>query len=124
MPRKPNKPCSYTGCPELCEGRYCDKHQREMDIEYDRSNRPYKKLYKTGKWQKLRRQVLANHPLCKVCKINGRIIKATVVDHINPHKGDEKLFYDIENLQSLCKSCHDSKTAKEDGRWKLRVYTY
>jgi len=44
-----------------------------------------------------------------------RVAPATVVDHIEPHKGDEELFYDINNLQSLCKSCHDRKTAKEDG---------
>ncbi|RKL63248.1 hypothetical protein DXT63_07535 [Thermoanaerobacteraceae bacterium SP2] len=25
---------------------------------------------------------------------------------------------DINNLQSLCKCCHDSKTAREDGRWE------
>ncbi|WP_327198035.1 HNH endonuclease [Sporanaerobacter acetigenes] len=29
------------------------------------------------------------------------------VDHIEPHKGNEDLFYDINNLQSLCKSCHE-----------------
>ncbi|NMA84113.1 MAG: HNH endonuclease [Epulopiscium sp.] len=51
------------------------------------------------------------------CKVHQRewienIIVA--VDHIKPHKGNEDLFYDINNLQSLCKSCHDRKTAKED----------
>jgi 5-methylcytosine-specific restriction protein A len=50
----------------------------------------------------------------------------TVVDHIKPHKGDEELFYDINNLQPLCKCCHDRKTAKEDSRWgqKGEVYNY
>jgi 5-methylcytosine-specific restriction protein A len=32
---------------------------------------------------------------------------ATVVDHKIPHKGDETLFFDPENLQSLCKPHHD-----------------
>ena len=32
---------------------------------------------------------------------------AAVVDHKIPHKGDETLFFDPENLQSLCKPHHD-----------------
>ncbi|MGI6721758.1 MAG: HNH endonuclease [Anaerovoracaceae bacterium] len=31
-----------------------------------------------------------------------------------PHRGDQKLFWDRSNWQSLCKSCHDSKTMTED----------
>ncbi len=56
--------------------------------------------------------------------LEERITLATVVDHIKPHKGDERLFFDINNLQPLCKPCHDRKTAKEDGRWRRKVYTY
>lgn len=33
---------------------------------------------------------------------------ATVVDHIVPHGGDLKLFWDVKNWQPLCKKCHDS----------------
>lgn len=40
---------------------------------------------------------------------------ASVVDHIVPHKGDQKLFWRRSNWQSLCKRCHDVKTATEDG---------
>ncbi|WP_144469068.1 HNH endonuclease signature motif containing protein, partial [Bacillus pumilus] len=32
-----------------------------------------------------------------------------------PHKGDKKLFWDSSNWQPLCASCHNRKTAKEDG---------
>ena len=38
-----------------------------------------------------------------------------MVDHIIPHKGDEALFWDEDNLQSLCTPCHNQKTAREDG---------
>ena len=44
----------------------------------------------------------------------GRYTKATVVDHIQPHRGDPKLFWDQSNWQSLCKRCHDKKTGLED----------
>jgi len=29
------------------------------------------------------------------------------VDHIIPHKGDESLFWDPGNRQSLCTNCHN-----------------
>lgn len=122
MPRKPLKPCKFPGCPELTEGNYCEAHQREK--ESYRSSRPYKHLYNSIHWQRLRKQVLNQQPLCVECMKVKRIAPATVVDHIKPHKGNEKLFFDINNLQPLCKSCHDRKTAKEDGRWKRKVYTY
>lgn len=44
----------------------------------------------------------------------GEMVKATVVDHIIPHRGDQKLFWDQRNWQSLCKQCHDRKTLTED----------
>jgi len=40
---------------------------------------------------------------------------ATLTDHIVPHKGDMKLFWDTDNHQSGCDDCHNVKTAREDG---------
>jgi 5-methylcytosine-specific restriction protein A len=45
----------------------------------------------------------------------GDTTAANVVDHIKPHKGDQALFWCRDNWQSLCKRCHDYKTATEDG---------
>ncbi|WP_338080605.1 HNH endonuclease signature motif containing protein [Cohnella luojiensis] len=45
----------------------------------------------------------------------GRVVAATVVDHIKPHKGNKILFWDKNNWQPLCKQHHDRKTAIEDG---------
>ena len=42
-----------------------------------------------------------------MCMQSGRWTRATVVDHIKEHKGDESLFFDLSNTQSLCIQCHD-----------------
>ena len=47
--------------------------------------------------------------------MQGRAVPATDVDHIRPHKGNEDLMWDEENLQALCHACHSRKTAAEDG---------
>ena len=39
MPRKPKKPCSYPGCPELTDGRYCEKHQKQENARYEKYDR-------------------------------------------------------------------------------------
>lgn len=38
----------------------------------------------------------------------------TVVDHIVPHRGDQKLFWDRGNWQPLCEHHHNVKTMTED----------
>ena len=70
--------------------------------------RPWRHLYKRKAWYRLRHHQLQNEPLCQFCKKAGRSVAAQIVDHIVPHKGDDELFHDPHNLQSLCKTCHDS----------------
>lgn len=77
-------------------------------------NKPFKHLY-GSQWQKIRAMVLRAQPLCVTCEAEGQLTVATVVDHIQDHKGDTALFYDRENLQSLCKRHHDIKTAQTAG---------
>jgi 5-methylcytosine-specific restriction protein A len=60
------------------------------------------------KWQQAREGYLRKHPLCAECERRGLVVAATVVDHIIPHRGDMVLFWDTNNWQSLCKTCHDS----------------
>jgi 5-methylcytosine-specific restriction protein A len=66
-------------------------------------------------WQKARPSFLAEHPLCEACTAAGEVTEATVVDHRTPHKGDQKLFWDQSNWCALCESCHNRKTATENG---------
>lgn len=115
MPNKAKRLCSYPGCYKICDGRYCEKHANTPETKY-RDNRESASMRGyDGKWRKARLAYLAKHPLCVKCKEAGKLVAATVVDHIVPHKGDYKLFWDSENWQPLCKECHDIKTASEDG---------
>lgn len=66
------------------------------------------KWYKTANWYRLRHKALSREPLCRFCKKKGIITAGNTVDHIQPHKGDMSKFFDIMNLQVLCKKCHSS----------------
>lgn len=43
-----------------------------------------------------------------MCRAKGLVYAANVCDHVVPHHGDPKLFWDSTNLQSLCAGCHDA----------------
>ena len=76
-------------------------------------NRPaWYKWYFKPRWKALRAAQLHMQPNCMRC---GE--KAQVVDHRISHKGREEFFYNADNLTSLCKRCHDSKTAREDSNF-------
>jgi len=63
----------------------------------------------TYRWQQFSAAYLMEHPLCSA---PGCLNPATVVDHVIPHRGDDRLFWDYGNLASLCKLCHDRKTGR------------
>lgn len=114
MPRRPKVPCKHPGCAELVEpgARYCEKHKALHPEEVrSASRRGYGR-----RWQKASRAFLQSHPLCAKCMKEGRYVRATVVDHIIAHRGDQKLFWDQSNWQALCKMHHDQKTGREDSR--------
>ncbi len=67
------------------------------------------------RWQRESKLHLKKYPLCAECLRGGRTTAATLVDHIEPHKGDMKKFWNRKNWQSMCDPCHNIKTAKEDG---------
>ena len=60
------------------------------------------------RWQAYRERYLRDNPLCIMHQRLGKTVAAEVVDHILPHKGDHKLFWNPANHQPLCKACHDS----------------
>jgi 5-methylcytosine-specific restriction endonuclease McrA len=57
--------------------------------------------------------------LCVMCKREGRLTPATVVDHTTPHEGDQSLIWDTANWQSLCAPRHNrDKQREERGRFQ------
>lgn len=73
-------------------------------------------LYDTKRWKALRLYHLGVEPLCRLCKQSEKIVTACIVDHVIPHKGNLDLFWDDENLQSLCKTCHDVTKQRQEHR--------
>jgi 5-methylcytosine-specific restriction protein A len=47
-----------------------------------------------------------------MCAARGRITAAVLVDHIKPIR-DGGAILDDDNLQSLCRACHDAKTVED-----------
>ena len=108
MPKAPKRPCRHPGCPNLCEkGVYCSQH---MVFSSDRMRGGADARGYNAEWRRARKAFLQKHPLCAECGKAGKLTPATVVDHIIPHRGNKRLFWDEHNWQPLCKDCHDRKT--------------
>lgn len=116
MPRKARKPCKHQGCPKLTDSFNCEEHQALHPSRPSASSRGY-----NSKWQRVSKSYLRKHPLCVMCRADGKLVTATVVDHIIPHRGKSELMWNEMNWQALCKPCHDKKTWTED---KTPMYEY
>jgi 5-methylcytosine-specific restriction protein A len=111
-----NRPCAHPGCPQITTKRYCDKHERQHRRERDQcQSHQGKRLYNDRRWRAYRASYLREHPLCAECQLQGRIVPATRADHIIPHNGEYELFWAADNHQALCETCHNRKTASNDG---------
>ena len=76
-----------------------------MNDKYE-NNKESKKLYNSANWKNLRNRKLDINPLCEVCDDFNFL----EIDHIIDHCGNEKVFFDIENLRTLCKPHHSKKS--------------
>lgn len=72
------------------------------------------------RWGKARATFLSRYPLCVMCSREGRTAEATVVDHIQPHREDPKLFWDKNNWQPLCKAHHDITKQRAEKTGQMR----
>lgn len=113
--------CGAPGCNAITNGSYyCPKHKALADkkrAEHDKEwgkraarteSSQWHSMYESERWRTLRKEFLSKYPKCFVCGA-----KATIADHIVPHRGNVELFYNESNLQPMCWSCHSKKTQAE-----------
>ena len=116
MPRSAPTPCRHPACSAVLDKPgYCDLHRPQVHRDYGRARRGFDTevgFYQSTRWREVRAELLRQQPLCVSCEEAGRVVAAKVVDHIKPIKdGGER--FDRGNLQGLCVSCHNRKTARE-----------
>lgn len=86
------------------------------DGQYGRRFNPLKRLYGLKRWKDLRLEIFTrDEHRCALC---GHVEKDTsklICDHVNPHRGDEALFW-AGPFQTLCEFCHKvHKQSQEAG---------
>jgi 5-methylcytosine-specific restriction protein A len=78
-----------------------------MRPKYYQPEFKHERLYDSPRWRKVAKMFLDQNPLCNPCwKISGREVPASIVHHKIEHKGDEALFWNWDNLEAVCPSCH------------------
>lgn len=127
MPVSAPRPCKHSGCGQLVRdgSGYCLAHQADRQINRfgdDRRGSSTERGYGAD-WRKRRESIMRrDYGLCQPCKAAGRLTVATQVDHKMSKAAARRLGWTAaqieadENLQAICKACHDAKTAKEAAR--------
>lgn len=87
-----------------------------------RSSADMQHFYQSTSWKSLRNYKIQLHPLCEHCEAKGLIEPGKEIDHIIAIK-DNGPMLSLDNLQTLCRSCHASKSAKErEARKYIKKY--
>jgi 5-methylcytosine-specific restriction enzyme A len=117
MPYQSLRKCTQPGCSTLVKAGRCRAHSSNHYVERDPN---VKRLYNSARWKQIRKcemqlaviPSLADYPLCSECLADGRLVEATELDHVNPHRGDVVKFFNGP-FKPLCKVHHSSKTKRE-----------
>jgi 5-methylcytosine-specific restriction protein A len=113
MPMRAKRTCMFPGCAALSDGPRCAQHPNEPWESSDRATAAERGYGHA--WRVLRARILKRDKyLCQPCLKAGRVTPASAVDHIIPKaKGGTDA---DENLQSICRPCHDWKTSALDSK--------
>lgn len=71
----------------------------------------------TAQWDRAAHSFKCDHPLCLGCEAVGVLTPTDVVDHVEPHKGDVTLFWDVDNWQVGCAWHHDVVKKRLEAMW-------
>ncbi len=111
MPTRAPRPCRHHSCRVLVRtGNYCELHRRERDRGISPARAEAFDFYSSSRWRTFRAQVLGESPWCIECWKRGQRVRATDVDHIIRRRLRPDLAFVRSNAQSLCHSCHSTKT--------------
>jgi len=117
MGHKAKRLCGRPGCRGVVDGQRCsvcgDAGAGDRRREYDGRRGSARARGYTRQWDTARLAFLRAHPLCAECARHGRVTAATVVDHVVPHEGDDRLFWAEENWEALCRACHEVKHGRK-----------
>lgn len=84
------------------------KRKSETNREYNKRRAEHHSFYKSKEWQELRLIKLSMTPVCEVCWSNGRLSQhRLIVHHIVEIAADWSLRLSLDNLQTVCGSCHN-----------------
>jgi 5-methylcytosine-specific restriction enzyme A len=83
-------------------------HAASRHRDYDRfvRDREATAFYHSAAWRKARLAKLSSSPLCELCEAQGRVVLAELVHHKREVRDDVQARLDLDNMQSLCWSCH------------------
>lgn len=85
--------------------------------EYDQHRGSARERGYTKQWDNEARRYKYEHPLCLGCSAIGRTVPTTVVDHVEPHKGDQEKFWRRSNWQPACDWHHDVVKQRLELMW-------
>ena len=113
----PVKFCHWGGCRAklpLHGPNWCEDHmppQRKAERYRTKEAEERNALYETARWRRLSAMIRAMRPVCEEC--NDALSED--VHHVVA-VADGGDFWEMDNLQALCKSCHAIKTGEERRR--------
>ena len=89
--------------------------RQEQQQYYDKvkRNKANKAFYNSAAWIKMRQIKLNQDPLCELHRERGELVRSTQVHHKIEITVDPSLRLDMDNMQSLCDSCHSRHHAQE-----------
>lgn len=124
--QRPLRPCAAPGCVKLTRERYCKAHavraqaeKAEHDRRYDETRRDKKlaRFYASTAWKRAREAArIRDHNLCQDCLQRGRVVFADTVHHIEPVRDAWHKRLQLDNLVSLCMTCHETRHSKQPAR--------
>jgi len=78
-----------------------------------RDNPEIAKKYRSKKWAKIKKEKKLLNPFCERCLKKGIYTPSYIIHHkeyiTDKNYEDDNVFYNIDNLESVCLECHNKE---------------